>query len=67
MDRSCDSSPQSLTTTQEQFTTLRALPSRSSTPEKNSKVSSSSPKTIPPVGGYLLVQPTRRAASRQEP
>ena len=32
MERSCDSSPQSLTTTQEQLTTLRALPSRSRTP-----------------------------------
>ena len=32
MERSCDSSPQSRTTTQEQLTTLRALPSRSRTP-----------------------------------
>lgn len=30
--RSCDSSPQSLTTTHEQLTTFRALPSRSNTP-----------------------------------
>lgn len=34
MDRSCDSSPQSLTTTHEQLTTLRALPSRSIWPIK---------------------------------
>ncbi len=32
MERSWDSSPQSRTTTQEQLTTFRALPSRSSTP-----------------------------------
>lgn len=32
MDRSCDSSPQSFTTTHEQFTTLRAFPSLSKTP-----------------------------------
>ena len=34
MERSCDSSPQSLTTTQEQLTTLRGLPSRSIWPAK---------------------------------
>ena len=32
MERSWDSSPQSLTTTQEQLTTFLALPSRSRTP-----------------------------------
>ena len=35
MERSCDSSPQSLTTTQEQLTTLRGLPSRSIWPIDN--------------------------------
>lgn len=38
MVRSWDSSPQSLTTTQEQLTTLRALPSRSKTPKYMSAI-----------------------------
>ena len=39
MERSVDSSPQSLTTTHEQLTTLRALPSRSKTPNERSCIS----------------------------